>query len=120
MIELLPDLPDNTIGVVAFGYVTAADYESVLMPAVEAALEKHGKVRLLYQVGDGFAGFTPGAMWDDAKLGFAHLKSWEKVAIVTDVHWVANAASMFKFVMPCPVMVFPIKDRAGAVAWVTA
>jgi SpoIIAA-like len=120
MIELLPDLPDNTIGFVASGHVTAADYESVLMPAVGAALKKHDKVRLLYQVGDRFAGFTPGAMWDDAKLGFAHLESWEKMAIVTDVNWLANAANMFKFVMPCPVEVFPIKERAEALEWLAA
>ncbi len=117
MIELLPNLPDNTIGLVASGHVTAADYESVAMPAVEAALKNHDKLRLLYQVGDGFTGFTPGAIWDDAKLGFAHLGSWEKIAVVTDVHWLANAAHMFKFAMPCPVEVFPTRDRAAADAW---
>ena len=120
MIELLSDFPDNIVGIAASGHVSASDYETVLVPIVEAALKKHGKVRLLYVLGSEFTGFTPGAMWEDAKLGIAHFTAWEKVAVVTDVSWVANATSMFRFVMPCPVQVFPIKDRAKAEAWVVA
>ncbi len=120
MMELLTNLPDNTIGVAASGHVSATDYETVLVPAVEAALKRHDKVRLLYALGADFTGFTPGAMWDDMKLGLAHFRAWERVAFVTDVGWVANAISMFRFVMPCPVRVFPAKDRAAAEAWIAA
>lgn len=120
MIELLPHLPDNVVGISASGQVNAADYETVLVPAVEAALAKHSKVRLLYELSAGFTGFTSGAMWDDMKLGLAHFKAWERVAVVTDLSWVANATNMFKFVMPCPVRVFSIKDQAQAEAWIAA
>lgn len=120
MIKLLSDLPDNVVGIAASGHVSAADYETVLAPAVEAALKKHGKARLLYVLGSDFTGFAPGAMWEDAKLGIAHFTAWEKVALVTDVSWVANAASMFKFFMPCPVQVFSTQDQTKAEAWVLA
>jgi hypothetical protein len=120
MIHLLPNLPSNTVGVTASGQVGAIDYETVLIPAVEAALKQHGKVRFLYQFSDDFTGFTAGAMWDDMKIGLAHLKAWEKLAVVTDFAWVANATSMFRFVMPCPVRVFSTRDRAEAEAWITA
>lgn len=120
MIELLSNLPDNTVGIAASGHVSVPDYETVLVPAVKAALKKHDKVRLLYQLSSDFTGFAPGAMWEDMKLGLAHLTAWERVAVVTDVSWVANATSMFAFVMPCPVRVFSIKDRAKAEAWVVA
>ena len=62
MIELLSNLPDNTVGIAAFGEVDVADYEAVLIPAVEAALKKHDKVRLLYELRSDFTGFTPSAM----------------------------------------------------------
>jgi hypothetical protein len=120
MIKLLSNLPDNVVGVAASGHVSASDYETVLVPAVEAALKRHGKARLLYVLDSDLTGFTPGAMWEDAKLGIAHFTAWERIAIVTDVGWVANAARMFRFVMPCPVQVFSIKDRAEAEAWVVA
>jgi hypothetical protein len=120
MIQLLPNLPSNTVGVTASREVDAIDYERVLIPAVEAALKRHEKVRFLYQFSDDFTGFTAGAMWDDMKIGLAHLGAWEKVAIVTDFAWVANATRMFRFVMPCPVRVFPVRDRAEAEAWIAA
>jgi hypothetical protein len=120
MISLLPHLPDHIIGVAASGQVTGADYERVLIPAVEAALKKHPKLRLIYELGNDLTGFAPGAMWDDMKLGMAHLSAWEKVAVVTDIGWIANATNLFRFVMPCPVKVFAMKDRAAAEAWIAA
>ena len=120
MITLLPNLPDNTIGLAGSGRVSGSDYEEVLIPAVESALKKHNKLRLIYELNSDFTGFAPGAMWDDMKLGMAHLSAWERVAVVTDVGWVANATNMFKFVMPCTVKVFSLKDRAAAQKWITA
>lgn len=120
MIKLIPNLPGNTVGISASGNVSAADYETVLVPAVEAALARHKKARLLYELEKDFTGFTAGAMWDDMKLGLAHFAAWEKVAVVTDVGWVAHAASMFRFVMPCPLRVFASQDRAAAESWIKA
>lgn len=120
MITLLPNLPETIIGVAASGRVSGTDYEKVLIPAVEAALKKHKKLRLIYELEDDITGFAPGAMWDDMKLGLGHLSAWEKVAVVTDLSWVANATNIFKFVMSCPVKVFPLKDRTAAETWIAA
>jgi hypothetical protein len=121
MIKLLPNFPGNTIGLSGSGQVTASDYEVVLIPAVEAALEKHKKLRLLYELGSDFTGFAAGAMWDDMKLGMTHLRAWERVAVVTDVTWVGNATNMFRFVMPfTTVKIFPLKDRTAAERWIAA
>jgi SpoIIAA-like len=118
MIKLLPNLPDHIVGIIASGHVTASDYETVLIPAVEATLKKHGSVRILYQLGPDFTGFSPGAMWDDMKLGIGHLKAWEKVAVVTDLDWIAGATRFFGFAMPCPVKVFSNSEFAAAVHWI--
>jgi hypothetical protein len=120
MIELLPNLPDKVVGIIASGQVTASDYENVVIPAIESTLEAHGSVRILYQLGPAFTGFTSGAMWDDMKLGIAHLKAWEKIAVVTDVDWVAGATHIFGFAIPCPVKVFSNNDFAEAASWIVA
>jgi hypothetical protein len=120
MITLLQNLPDDTVGAVASGHVDASDYENVLIPAVEAALGKHKKIKFLYQLGSDFDGFTSGAVWDDMKVGFGHLSSWGKVAIVTDVGWIAGAINLFRFAMPCPAKVFPNTERAEAERWLAA
>ena len=66
MIELLAGLPDPIVGLRASGQVTAQDYESVVIPAIESKLQAHGAVRALYQLGPAFSGFSAGVMWDDA------------------------------------------------------
>ena len=50
MITLLSNLPDNIIGLNATGRVTGDDYLQVLVPAVEVALERHDKIRLIYEL----------------------------------------------------------------------
>ena len=120
MIELITDLPSNVIGILASGQVTANDYETVLIPEIQLRLKQHQKIRILYQTGPTFSGFTVGAMWDDAKLGLVHLDVWEKIAIVTDKDWLKTATGIFKFIIPCPLKVFASDDYAEAETWVTA
>lgn len=120
MLTLLPKLPKKIVGLAACGRVTGSNYDGVLIPTVQAALEKHKKLRLLYELSSDFTGLVPGAMWDDMKLVMAHFSAWERVAVVTNVSWVANATNMFKFVMPCTVKVFSLKDRAVAESWIAA
>jgi len=120
MIELLPGLPDPIVGLLASGQVTAQDYESVVIPAIESKLQAHGAVRVLYQLGPAFTGFSAGAMWDDAKLGFTHLKAWEKIAFVTDSDGMRGAIGLFRFAIPCPLKVFSNAQFAEAVEWITA
>jgi hypothetical protein len=81
MIEKIPNLPDNVLGFVAKGRVTADDYEKVIIPAAEALFSRLGKARLLYQLGEDVSGFEAAAMWDDTKLGLKHLTGWEHVRL---------------------------------------
>ncbi len=120
MLELMPRLPDRVVGVVASGEVSADDYESVLVPAIEAALAKHSGVRIVYQIGPAFTGFSAGAAWEDMKLGIAHLRTWERVAVVTDVEWVSAAMRLFAFALPCPTRQFPNSELARALQWIAA
>ncbi len=117
MVELLTNLPENVVGVVASGEVTSSDYEDVLIPAIKAAIKEHGSIRVLYQLGPSFTGFTMGAIWDDTKVGITHLKAWEKVAVVTDLEWVKNTVHFLKFLIPCPVEVFPNNELSQAIRW---
>jgi hypothetical protein len=118
MIERLSSLPDHVVGLLASGQVTAADYESVLIPAIESMIQKRRTVRLLYQIGPTFTGFTAGAMWDDAKVGVAHLTAWERVAVVTDLDWIATAVKIFRFAIPGVVKVFSNAQYQDAVCWI--
>lgn len=119
MIEIIPDLPENIVAVVASGKVTGEDYEKVLISAIEDKIRAHGKIRMLYQLGPDFTGFTSGAMWDDAKVGIWHLTAFEKVAVVSDVDWIIDAVKIFKFAIPCPVKTFRNEEFSEAKTWIS-
>jgi hypothetical protein len=120
MLELIPDLPDNVLGIRAKGKVTADDYQSVLVPAVESRLGQFRKLRLLYVLGDEFDEFTGSAAWEDAKIGMRHFTSFERIAVVTDVDWVARMVKAFGFVLPGEVRIFDNDDFDDARAWIGA
>lgn len=120
MIEMIPGLPDHVIGFVAKGEVTAADYEEVLEPAIEDALARHDRLRLLYVLGADFTGYSGGAAWEDGKVGMAHLTKWEKIAVVSDKDWVRHTVNVVGYLIPGKVKVFSVAEEADASEWVTA
>lgn len=118
MLERMQGLPDNVLGIEAKGKVTGTDYESLLIPAVEEILERHDRIRSLYQLGEEFEGFDAKAVWDDAKVGLSHIRSWERVAVVTDIGWIRTTITAFGFVMPGEVRVFENRELAEARQWI--
>ena len=118
MIEITSGTPENLVIAVAHGKVTGDDYEKVLLPAIEAALKTHTKIRLLYQLSNDFHGFSADAVWDDAKLAFSHLTGFEAIAIVTNAAWITDAVKFLGFFMRFPVKAFSNDKLAEAKDWV--
>lgn len=71
VIEVLKDFPDNVAAFACHGHLTKADYEMVLIPAIEDKLKRHRKLRAYTEIAPDFAGIEPGAFWEDTKFGFA-------------------------------------------------
>lgn len=119
MIELLKGFPDNVVAIVCRGRVTRNDYDTVLVPAVEKALQSSDKVRLLYEVGSDFEAYDPGAAWEDFKVGMEHFSRWERIAVITDIEWIKHAMQLFSFIMPGTARVYSTADAAKARLWIT-
>jgi hypothetical protein len=120
MLDRISDLPDDILGFVARGKLTSDDYTTVLIPAVDRALETHDKIRLLYVLGEEFDGVTVGAMWDDTRVGFAHVTRWEKITVVTDKDWLRHAVEIFGYLVPGEVKGFTPAEEPAARAWLGA
>lgn len=120
MLERIAGLPENVIGFVAKGELTSQDYEKELIPAVDRALERHDKVRLLYVLGGEFDGLTAGAIWDDTKVGVSHVTRWEKIAVVTDKDWVRHSVDIFGYLIPGEVKAFTTAEEPAARQWIAA
>lgn len=67
MITIMNDLPDNVLGICANGKISGADYDKVLIPAMEYQLKTNDKLRVLYQLGNSFEGFEIDTVKDDKK-----------------------------------------------------
>jgi hypothetical protein len=119
MLEIIPGMPDNVVAVIAHGRVTGEDYDTVFTPAIEEKLGAHKKIRLLYCLGKDFSGYTVVAILDDAKVSVQHLAAFEKMAVVTDVHWITEAGKFFGFFIPCPVKIYGNERLSEAKTWVS-
>jgi hypothetical protein len=119
MIETIAGLPDNVVAVSCQGHVSTKDYKEVLIPAIERALQKHPKARLLYRIGPQFEAIDPGAVLEDMKVGFEHLSRWERIAVVTDIEWIRLAIRAFAFLFPGPVKFFALSQDAEARRWIS-
>ncbi len=121
MIERIADMPPGTIGFRVDGDVEREDYREVLAPELRAAMESGQGLRTLYLMED-LDDLEPGAMWEDAKLGFdmgvRHRGDWVRSAIVTDIEWMVRATKMFAWMIPGEARVFPVAQLDEAKRWV--
>jgi SpoIIAA-like len=114
-------MPAGTIGFRATGRVTREEYRDGLEQPMRAAAEA-GDVRMVFAVGPEFERFEPSALAEDMKTGIAlgleHPRVWKRIALVTDVEWVAAALHMFGWLVPGDVKLYGLDGLDDAKAWV--
>jgi hypothetical protein len=111
---------DTVVAFRAVAKVERSDYEQLLEPALEALLAGKGEVRFVFVLGDDFDGYSIGAGWEDTKFGMHHRSKWKRIAVVTNHDWVRHGVSMFGWMVPGEVKVFPLASQGEALAWAAA
>ncbi len=81
---------------------------------------KAGACGSCYEFGPEFRSFTPGAGWEDLKIGTSSLKLFEGCAVVSDIDWIRESTRLTSFLMPCPVRVFGNDEREEALHWLSS
>ncbi len=117
MIEVIEGLPEGTLGFVLTGVVAGEDYETVLVPALERAIEEHERVKLLMLFAESFEGYSPAAAWEDTLAGLRHWRGFERIAVVSGVAWLRSAVAALAPLMPCPVSQFGVGQEQEARRW---
>ena len=120
MIEIIPELADGVLGLRATGKVTAEDYESTLIPAVDDATAGGRKAKFLYVLGTDFEGYSTDAVLDDMKMGARTWGDFEKIAFVTDHSVYRNLVQGFGFLMPGEVRVYSMSEVETAKEWLAS
>ncbi len=109
--------PDKVLGFKISGKLTAQDYETVLMPAIDQRVKRDGTVNVLVEWDDSFSGMEAKAMFDDAKLGFAHWNHFHRLALVGAPHWFDGFAKLFDLVSKGKVKTFEADEFVDALKW---
>lgn len=119
-VNVMEGLPDDVLGLDLRGVITARDYAETIAPEVERMREQHGKIKLVYRIGPEFTSATPGAVWNDARIGLMNLSAFSRIALVSDIDWVRLATRTFAPLIPGEVHIFPTAELEEAKAWVSA
>lgn len=117
MFQTIDNLPAGTIGFLAKGRITRHDRETMLEPTIETALERDGRIRLLYVVDSDFAGYEPNALLDDAVFGTRHFLDFSKIAFLSEDGPYRRAVGAIDGLMPTDLKVMPVSEMESAKAW---
>ena len=124
MLEKL-ESPDSVFAVEVVGKLEKADYETVLLPAIDAQIKGAGEIRSVWVFGEKYQGLTAGAVASDAKLYLGELvhrdlSKWKRCAIVTDKDWLRHSIQIFRFMIPGEVELFDVTQTQAAIDWAAA
>ena len=116
MIEQLNSPKPTILGFKLSGKLHDADYQH-FTPAIDAAVQAHGKIRLLALFED-FHGWDVHAAWDDLKMGLKHYSDIERIAIIGDKAWEKWMTIICKPFTKATIHYFDAAQLADAWAWV--
>jgi hypothetical protein len=116
MLQIEKEVAAKIVYIAVSGKLEKEDYE-VLVPEMERAIEKHGKIRLLFELLD-FHGWSVGAAWEDTKFGVKHFNDIERLAIVGENKWEKGMAIFAKPFTTAKVHYFDIAERDEAERWI--
>ncbi|MFW2544133.1 STAS/SEC14 domain-containing protein [Primorskyibacter sp. 2E107] len=100
------------------GKVTDDDYEHVLIPALDRAIEEHQRIRAIVILADDTT-FSLAAVLDDAEFGMRHWNGFDRLALVAKPGWIPRMARGMAILFPCPVGVFTPAETDDARRWLS-
>lgn len=115
-VELREEAGGKVLILTLSGKLAKEDYAH-FTPAVERAVQEHGKVRLLVRMHD-FHGWTMGALWEDAKFDWRHFSDIERLALVGESRWEHGMAVFCKPFTTAAVRYFDQSKADEASAWI--
>ncbi len=120
MITHLTDYPSNVVAFRATGEVTKADYDNVVIPAIDALVTKQDFINFLLIVDTAMKNFTIGALLKDLGVGLKHFTKWHKMAIVSEEAGVIKFTDYFSYIAPGEAKGFYHSQLEEAKQWVSS
>jgi SpoIIAA-like len=117
VLRRITDMPPGTIGFEAVGEVEDDDWEEAVEPVLRQEIASGQKIRLLYVLGPEARDVEGDAVQAGAEFRARHTTSFERVAVVSDEHWMRPAVRALSVLLPGKARAFPVHDLAAAKAW---
>lgn len=117
MIEVHEQPNSNIIEVAVSGAITAQEFDDALA-AFKGAIERHGRIRVLENIGELDTPPIPwNKVWDDVKFSFEHLSDITHVAVVADQGWIGAYVNMLNPLMKAEIKHFKRPELEVAQTW---
>lgn len=120
MIEVIKDVPENVAAFRATGHVNKADYETIVIPTIDALVKKQGKINFMLVLDTKLSNFTAAAIIDDIGVGFKHFTRWHKMAIISGSSVINKFTDIFSFIAPGEAKGFTHSRMEEAINWVSS
>lgn len=109
---------NNVAKVAISGKLSKEDYE-IFAPMVESLIDRHGKIRMLFQMTD-FHGWDAGALWEDIKFDVKHHGDIERLAFVGEKKWEEWMAKICRPFTSAAIKYFDVSELAAAEEWIAS
>jgi hypothetical protein len=117
-LKVHPSPVGNVAHVAISGKLSKQDYE-IFAPLVESLIEKHGKIRILFEMSD-FHGWDVGALWEDIKFDAKHHGEIERLGFVGDKLWEEWMAKICRPFTSAEIKYFDVSESSAAAAWIAS
>ncbi|MCD6303958.1 MAG: STAS/SEC14 domain-containing protein [Planctomycetes bacterium] len=114
-IEMAQQQEGKVLVIRVSGKLTAEDYRH-FVPEVERLIDKHGKLRVLFDMHD-FHGWDAAALWEDLKFDLKHFKDIERLAMVGEKRWEKGMSIFCKPFTTAKIRYFDRSEADEAVRW---
>ena len=117
MLEILPESQANILGVKAAGKLTSREFQEVLVPRLKALIEEHGRVRVLFFLGEDIEGWDLEAL-QQGGFGRQDLKAFQRIAVVGASWQVSLQMKLVAFLISGEVRNFSRTELPEAWTWI--
>ena len=119
MISKIENVPSNVAAFRAIGNVSKEDYDNVLIPAIDALVEKQDKINFLLVLDTSLSNFSLAALAKDLGVGVKHFTKWHKMAIVSESKPINIFTDLFSFIAPGEAKGYTHAELPDAIKWVS-
>ncbi len=117
MIQVIENVPANIAAFRAIDKVEAHHYKEVVIPVIDALVERQGKINFLLVLENHLSDFTIGALLQDLGVGLNHFTQWHKMAIVSNSKAIRTFTDIFSYVAPGEAKGFRHGELSQAIEW---